>query len=89
VPAVCILERCCHRSCCFITCPDANRSLLLLLLLLQAAATELARLEASRARVVLRVHTLEGQLGRLVDEEATLLEQRTEGEATAVLSLLF
>jgi hypothetical protein len=54
--------------------------LLLLLLLLQAAAAELARLEASRARVVSRVHSLEGHLGRLVDEEATLLEQRTEGE---------
>jgi hypothetical protein len=66
---------------------NAHRSLFVLLLL-QAAAAELARLEASRARVVSRVHSLEGHLGRLVDEEATLLEQRTEGEAGALVAVM-
>jgi hypothetical protein len=56
-----------------------------MLLLLQAASGELARLEASRASVVHRVASLEGQLGRLVDEEATLLEQRAEGEQILLL----
>lgn len=45
----------------------------------QAASAELSRLNATRAGVVQRVHSLEGQLGRLVDEEAALLQQRAEG----------
>ncbi|WIA31511.1 hypothetical protein OEZ86_002403 [Tetradesmus obliquus] len=45
----------------------------------EAASAELSRLNATRAGVVQRVHSLEGQLGRLVDEEAALLQQRAEG----------
>uniref|UniRef100_A0A383V5N0 Uncharacterized protein n=1 Tax=Tetradesmus obliquus TaxID=3088 RepID=A0A383V5N0_TETOB len=46
----------------------------------EAASAELSRLNATRAGVVQRVHSLEGQLGRLVDEEAALLQQRAEAE---------